>query len=95
MAKAATKAERDHMGEVAEMPCLVCCAWPVDVHHVVGYADRAGRAPKRHDRVVPLCKPHHDVQHGPRESVHAMGHQKFCARWEVDLMAEAERLAHD
>ena len=77
---------------VAELPCLVCQSWPVDVHHVIGYADRMGRAPKRHDRVVPLCKPHHDVQHGPRTSVHALGHRKFFETYGLDLMAEAERL---
>lgn len=77
---------------VAEIPCLVCQSWPVDVHHVIGYADRMGRAPKRHDRVVPLCKPHHDVQHGPRDSVHALGHRGFYQKYGIDLMAEAERL---
>lgn len=93
MAKAAKSAwERQHHAMVAELPCLVCQSWPVDVHHVIGYADRMGRAPKRHDRVVPLCKPHHDIQHGPRTSVHALGHRGFFETYGLDLMAEAERL---
>ena len=74
------------------MPCLACGKWPVDVHHVTGYADRMGRAPKRHDRVVPLCKVHHDVQHGPFHSVHALGHESFFHVHGIDLMAEAQRL---
>lgn len=80
------------MERIHEMPCLVCGARPVDGHHVVGYADRMGRVSKREDRVVPLCKPHHDVQHGPKMSVHALGHQGFYQEWGIDLMAEAERL---
>lgn len=74
------------------MPCLVCNQWPVDVHHVVGYADRMGRAPKRHDRVSPLCKVHHDIQHGPMTSVHALGHRGFYDAYQIDLMAVAEQL---
>ncbi len=87
--------DRRHHAKVALLPCLVCQAWPVDVHHVVGYADRMGRAPKRHDRVVPLCKNHHDIQHGPKMSVHALGHRGFYQEHGIDLMAEAERLAND
>ena len=93
MAKQPTKAERDHMARVAGLGCLVCGARPVVVHHVVGSAHTMGRLPKRHDRVAPLCKRHHDVQHGPRESVHAIGHQGFYAVYGIDLLAEAERLA--
>lgn len=87
-------ADRAHHAKIARMSCLVCGDWPVNVHHVVGYADRAGRLTKRHDRVVPLCDRHHDVQFGPRESVHAIGHRGFYAMHGIDLMAEAERLAN-
>lgn len=87
-------ADRRHMARVAEMSCLACDARPVEVHHVVGYADRAGRASKRHDRIVPLCPRHHSVQHGPHESVHALGHQGFFIMHGIDLMAVAERLAN-
>lgn len=92
--KPRTASEKRLHDRVARLACLVCAARPVDVHHVVGYADRMGRAPKRHDRVVPLCKRHHDVQHGPRTSVHAMGHMRFFEVYGIDLMAEAERLAN-
>ena len=88
------KADWHHHAKVAQLPCLVCGAHGVEVHHVVGYADRMGRAPKRDDRVVPLCAVHHSVQHGPRESVHALGHQGFFITYGIDLMAEAEALAN-
>ena len=94
MAKAPTAQERRHFAKVAALPCLVCGGQST-VHHVTGYADRMGRAPKRHDRVVPLCKPHHDVQHGPKTSVHALSHKGFYEAYGIDLMAEAERLWND
>jgi len=92
MAKPATAQDRKYFAKVGALPCLVCQSWPVDVHHVIGYADCMGRAPKRHDRVVPLCKTHHDVQFGPHDSVHALSHKGFYDRYGIDLMAEAERL---
>lgn len=82
------------MERVAQMPCLVCGEWPVQLHHVTGYADRMGRAPRSHMRVVPLCPVHHQIQHGPHESVEALGHQGFYRVHNIDLMAEAERLAN-
>ena len=92
MAKRPTTAERRHMAKVAAMPCLVCGAQST-VHHVTGYADRIGRAPRRNDRVVPLCPVHHQIQFGPRESVEALSHRGFYETYGIDLMAEAERLA--
>ena len=88
-----TAAERAHMDKVAQMPCLVSGKWPVTLHHVTGYADRMGRAPRSHMRVVPLAARYHLIQHGPRESVEALGHQGFYRVHGIDLMAEAERLA--
>jgi hypothetical protein len=77
---------------VAEHGCLVCGADAI-VHHVRGYADRPGSISKDHWLVTPLCPGHHDVQHGPRQSVHALGHQGFFDEWGIDLYAEALRLA--
>jgi len=94
MAKAPTAQERRHFAKVAALPCLVCGGQST-VHHVTGYADRMGRAPKRHDRVVPLCPAHHQIQWGPRESVEALGHRGFYRVHGIDLMAEAERLWND
>ena len=87
--KGKSASDRKHHARVALLPCLVCGSWPVDVHHVVGLADAPGRLPKRHDRVVPLCKRHHDVQHGPRDSVHALGHQGFFKAYNIDLIVPA------
>ena len=94
MAKAPTAQERRHFAKVAALPCLACGGQST-IHHVTGYADRMGRAPKRHDRVVPLCPDHHQIQWGPRESVEALGHRGFYRVHGIDLMAEAERLWND
>ena len=91
MAKPPTKAERAHMGRVAQMPCLVCQHWPVEVHHVTGYADRIGRAVKQHMRLTPLCAAHHRT--GPM-SVHNLSHRGFYDAHGIDLMAVAEELAN-
>ena len=73
------------------MPCLVCNAQST-VHHVTGYADRMGRAPRSHERVVPLCPRHHQIQWGPLESVEALGHRGFYREYGIDLMAVAKHL---
>lgn len=80
------------MAYVASLPCVVCGEWAT-VHHVTGYADRMGRVSRSHMRVVPLCPTHHQIQHGPRESVEALGHRGFYETYGIDLMADAERLA--
>lgn len=79
------------MERIASMPCLVCGARST-VHHVTA-GIHGGRVSRRHDRVVPLCPAHHQIQHGPRESVEALGHGGFYRVHGIDLMAEAERLA--
>jgi hypothetical protein len=57
--KAAEKASgaREHMARVAALPCLVCGAWPVDVHHE-GF-------PRSDWNVLPLCPRHHRREFGP------------------------------
>lgn len=85
--------ERFH-GWVAEHGCIVC-GGEATVHHVRGYADRPGGITKDHWLVVPLCPPHHLIQHGPKQSVEALGHQGFFQEWGIDLYAEAMRLADD
>jgi len=46
-----------HMARVAELPCLVCGARPVEVHHFPH--------PRYDMRVGPLCPPHHRREFGP------------------------------
>ena len=94
--KRATAADKQRFERIAAMPCLVCGA-PATLHHVTGFADRMGRAPRRHDRVVPLCPMHHQAVHDPFAkapvSVERLGHRGFYQEHGIDLMAVAERLA--
>ena len=89
---APTAAERAHMDWVASLPCLVSGDRPVTLHHVTGYADRMGRIARSHRLIVPLAPEYHLIQHGPKISVEALGHQGFYHEWGIDLLAEAVRL---
>lgn len=89
--KAPNAIERAHMTRVAALGCLVS-GEPATLHHVSGYADRAGRFTRSHKLVVPLAPRFHLIQHGPRESVEALGHQGFFRVHGIDLFAEATRL---
>lgn len=77
---------------VASLGCLVC-GGPATIHHVTGYADRPGRIARSDWLVVPLAPRFHLIQHGPRESVEALGHQGFFRIHGIDLYEEAVRLA--
>ena len=46
-----------HMGRVAQLRCLVCGAWPVEVHHE--------EKPRNDFLVLPLCPKHHRREYGP------------------------------
>jgi hypothetical protein len=81
--------EAAHIARVAEMGCLVCGS-PATVHHVT--SDGFKRLSRSHRRVVPLCPRHHQIQHGPRESVEALGHAGFTATYGIDLLFAAEQL---
>ena len=48
---------KKHMEVVAMLPCLVCSAWPVEVHH-------EGK-PRSDMNVLPLCSKHHRREFGP------------------------------
>lgn len=80
------------MDRIAQLPCLVSGRSPVTLHHVTGYANHMGRFSRSHRLVVPLAAEYHLIQHGPRESVEALGHQGFFLAWGIDLLAEARRL---
>jgi hypothetical protein len=83
--------QRHHDLAAAE-GCLVC-AREATLHHVTGYADKRGRFSRDEWLVVPLCPEHHLIQHGPRWSVEALGHQGFFRVHGIDLLEEAIRLA--
>lgn len=83
--------ERQHMARVASLPCLCCGVEPVTVHHVTSTV-HGGRISRSHQRIVGLCPRHHLIQHGPRDSVEALGHGGFARHHGIDLLAEADRL---
>ena len=87
-------AVQKHHDRVAALGCLVC-GGHATLHHVTGYADRPGRFSRDEWKVVPLCAFHHLIQHGPKQSVEALGHQGFFQEWGIDLLAEAMRLADE
>jgi hypothetical protein len=56
-AQEAASGARKHMARVARLPCLVCGAWPVELHH-------EGK-PRSDWNVLPLCPAHHRREYGP------------------------------
>ena len=52
-----TKAERERLSRLKEMPCIVCGRRPVEIHHLVdnGYRRLSGG----HSSTIPLCIWHH------------------------------------
>lgn len=81
-----------HHARVGSLPCLVSGVYGVTLHHVTGYADRAGRFSRDDWLVVPLAPEYHLIQFGPTGSVEALGHQGFYQTYGIDLLAEAQRL---
>lgn len=86
----ATELERQHMGRVAALGCLLCNS-PAEVHHIregQGMAQRASNW-----LTVPLCPEHHRGSSG----LHGLGERGFATRHrlgELDLLAMTlERLA--
>jgi len=72
------------MDRVAKLPCVVCGAVPVELHHVREGQGAAQRA--QHTLVLPLCPEHHRGASG----LHGLGKRGFYARYrrdELDLLA--------
>ena len=81
--KPATKAEKQHMGEVAALPCCVCGRHGVHVHHIGNQGTRATAY-----QTIPLCPYcHMDGPHG--DAIH-QGRRSFEARHgtEKELLAK-------
>ena len=56
-----TAACREHMGLIAQLPCICCGVSPVQVHHCIH-----GRYAQRRSgdfETIPLCPRHHDMLH--------------------------------
>lgn len=93
-AAAPTAAERAHWSRVAALGCLVS-GEPATLHHPTAWGDRRGRLAREHSLVVPLAPRFHLIQHGPRESVEALGHQGFYATYGICLRSVAEMLREE
>ena len=89
----ATKAERDHMGAVAALGCVVCRnlgfgETPAEVHHIGN--GTLGKKASNYE-TIPLCEVHHrNGGHGV--AVHA-GRKTFEARYgtERELLEQTRR----
>lgn len=93
--KGPTALEARHMDRVAQLGCLVS-GEPATLHHVTGYADRAGRFTRSNELIVPLAPRFHQTVFDPKASnpvsVEGLSHQGFFRKHGIDLLAEAERL---
>jgi hypothetical protein len=56
-----TKDARAYMGLVAQLPCVACRRFGVQVHHVIMGRGSQGRSSDFD--TIPLCKPCHDSLH--------------------------------
>lgn len=84
--KTATKAEKFHMAAVKELPCVVCGARPVDVHHAgTGMGGR-----RDHMQILPLCQEHHTGENG----IHKVGRPiwRLAYGTETELLKKIEEL---
>jgi hypothetical protein len=86
---APTAEEQRHMDRIRAIGCLVC-GRPATIHHVSGSIN-GGRISRSHKRTAPICAVHHQIQHGPRESVEALSHAGFFKVYGIDLLAWADR----
>jgi len=90
--KTKPKANKEHMGRVAQLPCAVCrrlgfLTYGVEVHHL-----RAGQGSKRasDEDTMPLCPEHHRGATG----VHGLGTKGFPKHYgftELDLLEDTRR----
>jgi hypothetical protein len=84
----ATAAEREHMGRVAALGCIVCrklfsaCS-PAEVHHI---REGTGNGRASHYDTLPLCYLHHRGADG----IHNIGTKRWHRRFwtELELLAE-------
>jgi hypothetical protein len=53
-----------HMAKVAQLPCIICASWPVQVHHCIH--DRYGTRKASDFDTIPLCPPCHRKLHSDK-----------------------------
>jgi hypothetical protein len=75
-----------HMGRVAQMRCIACGAYGVEVHHAT--------IPHDDFKVLPLCPPHHRrefgpgaIHYSPRAFAAKHGDVKFLLAKVADILA--------
>jgi hypothetical protein len=76
--------EKKHMSAVAELPCAVCGAYPVEVHHVM--KDRVPGRRSSDFLVIPVCPSCHRDNHN---GIH--GDKRM---WDIHKMTEPQALAN-
>jgi len=78
-------AEKRWMDRVAGLPCILCGAQPVEVHHI---REGQGASQRAQDTlVIPVCPPCHRGPNG----IHGLGRKGFYMRYkrdELDLLAD-------
>lgn len=84
-------AEKRHWERVSKIPCLVCGSRETTIHHVTA-SIHGGRLKRDHTLVAPLCKYHHQNVWDSKDSVEALSHKGFYAKYGIDLLREAEFL---
>lgn len=80
-----TKAEHAHLSRVASLPCALCGAMPVHVHHLKEECGAGQR--QSHYLTIPLCESHHTGGIG----IHGLGRKAFERTYkltELDLLAK-------
>lgn len=82
---------RFHMNRVAALGCLVC-GEAATLHHVTSTGNGSRDVTRSDKLIVPLAPGFHLIQHGPHDSVEAIGHAGFKRVHGIDLFAEAVRL---
>ena len=84
--KRATQAEKDHMGRVAALNCIICMR-PAQVHHL---PQQGGK--RNHFMTIPLCPRHH--QHGGFGTAVHQGRRTWEARYgtEMELWHKTNKL---
>lgn len=76
-----SNAAKRWMGKVAQLPCAICGASGVHVHHIRQTFGASERAPDT--LTIPLCPAHHTGSEG----IHGLGEKGFRMRYKRDEIA--------
>jgi len=76
-----------HMARVKALPCLVCGARPVEVHHLPD--------PRSDFRTVPLCPLHHRTEYGPQAYHYSRRNFNALHGSDEELLAKTKALLNN